>query len=115
MAVASPARAGPASDVLMRVGGGTIKRSCRGPEMPEAWSEAARRGCCRAPVASGLTLTRATVGPGVPRPMVARSDSVKTSVGSHPELGLSGGVVFDLCSGFREIGGGGGSLWGTAA
>lgn len=88
-----------------RVGGEAIKRSCRGPETTEVWSEAA----------SGLTLARATVGPGDPRPKVARSDRNKTGVGSDPALCLSGDVGFDSCSGFREIMGGGGRLWGTAA
>lgn len=54
-------------------------------------------------------------GPGDPRPKVARSDRNKTGVGSDPALCLSGDVFFDSCSGFREIMGGGGRLWGTAA
>lgn len=48
-------------------------------------------------------------------PKVARSDRNKTGVGSDPALCLSGDVGFDSCSGFREIMGGGGRLWGTAA
>lgn len=105
VAVAHAGTRGASRGRAPRVGGEAIKRSCRGPETTEVWSEAA----------SGLTLARATVGPGDPHPKVARSDRNKTGVGSDPALCLSGDVGFDSCSGFREIMGGGGRLWGTAA
>lgn len=104
VAVAHAGTRGASRDVL-RGSEERPSREAAGDQKRQVWSKAA----------SGLTLARATVGPGDPRPKVARSDRNKTGVGSDPALCLSGDVGFDSCSGFREIMGGGGRLWGTAA